>query len=245
MAIMDRVRRGEHDLSGLDPVLRPAGRGGPRPRPVPAALAAELRQWLDRLLPSRAVREPDPSPMPHGRRDAGVDHDTTEVVGRAPTRSETAGDRRGPSGRERRPRRRPRPCAPRSPGAGPAPWTEPRPRQTRVLPEDGATEAIREPGAEAPAWAPPPRAGGLERFRAAPSSSRGAAVVGAGVAVAPYVTALVAVVVTWLLRSGSLTGSARRRPSPVRGAKWYDGAAAAARHAVARAGRRPRRCCCS
>ena len=50
----------------------------------------------------------------------------------------------------------------------------------------------------------------------------GAGVVGAGVAVAPYVTALLAVVVTWLLRSGSLAASAAGARRQVRGVKWYD-----------------------
>ncbi len=111
---------------------------------------------------------------------------------------------------------------PEPPAQDRAPWTEPRPRETRVLPEDGVTETIREPGTEAPPWAPPPRAGGLERFRRGTLVLAGAAVVGAGVAVAPYVTALVAVVVTWLLRSGSLAGSAAGARRQVRGAKWYD-----------------------
>ena len=45
---------------------------------------------------------------------------------------------------------------------------------------------------------------------------------GAAVAVAPYLTALLLAVVAWLLRSGSLAGSAAGARRQVRGAKWYD-----------------------
>ncbi len=73
MAVMDRVRRGEHDLSDLDPVLRPAIEEALDPDPSRRPSLPELRQWLDRLLPSRAVREPDPFtdaawPSPRWRR---------------------------------------------------------------------------------------------------------------------------------------------------------------------------------
>lgn len=220
VAVMDRVRRGEHDLSDLDPVLRPAIEEALDPEPSRRPSLAELRQWLDRLLPSRADREPDPFTMPLAVVSLAPAHDTTEVVGRD---AEPVGEDRGRAGVER----------PAAPSATPptvrapephdrAPWTEPRPRQTRVLHEDGATETIREPGTEASPWAPPPRAGGLERFRRGTLVLAGAAVVGAGVAVAPYLTTLLVVVVTWLLRSGSLAGSAAGARRQARGAKWYD-----------------------
>jgi hypothetical protein len=50
----------------------------------------------------------------------------------------------------------------------------------------------------------------------------GAADAGAGVAVAPYLTTALMVVVAWLLRSGSLAGSAAGARRQVRGTKWYD-----------------------
>ncbi|WP_107767653.1 serine/threonine-protein kinase [Nocardioides terrigena] len=224
VAVMDRVRRGEHDLADLDPVLRPAIEEALDPDPSRRPSLPELRQWLDRLLPSRAVREPDPFTMPMAVATLASTQDTTEVVGRG---SEPLPADRWRSGSDRPAASVTTPPtspvhAPEPPAQDRAPWTEPRPRETRVLPEDGATEAIREPGTEAPPWAPPPRAGGLERFRRGTLVLAGAAVVGAGVAVAPYVTALVAVVVTWLLRSGSLAGSAAGARRQLRGTKWYD-----------------------
>ena len=55
MAIMDRVRRGDHDLTGLPDALRPAGRGRARPRPRPAPGLDRIRQLLD---PDRDPRHP-------------------------------------------------------------------------------------------------------------------------------------------------------------------------------------------
>jgi hypothetical protein len=119
-------------------------------------------------------------------------------------------------------------AAPAAPAAvGREPWTEPSPRSTRVLHDAGATgptETIRDAGhGEATPWdPPPPRIGGLERFRRGVLVVAGAAVAGAGVAVAPYVTIALLVVVTWLLRSGSLAGSAAGARRQLRGTRWYD-----------------------
>ncbi len=192
VAVMDRVRRGEHDLSDLDPVLRPAIEEALDPDPARRPSLPELRQWLARLLPGAADRDPDPDPftVPMAVASLAPAHDTTEVVERDP-----------------------------APGSGSG--YAPRPRYTRVLPEGGATEAIREPGPQLP-WSPPPRVGGLERVRRGVLVLAGAAVVGAGVAVAPYLTTLLLAVVAWVLRSGSLAGSAAGARRQVRGVKWYD-----------------------
>lgn len=190
VAVMDRVRRGEHDLSGLDPVLRPALEEALDPDPARRPSLPELREWLDRLLPGAAEREPEPFTMPMAVASLVPAQDTTEVVGRGPA---------------------------------PAPGGDPRPWSTRVLPDGGDTETMREPGAGVPQpWAPPPRASGLERFRRSVLVLAGAGVVGAGVALAPYLTMLLLAVVAWLLRSGSLAGSAAGARRQVRGVKWYD-----------------------
>ena len=213
VAVMDRVRRGEHDLSDLDPVLRPAIEEALDPDPARRPSLPELRAVARPPAARRGGPRARPVHRADGRRLAG------------------AGPRHH---RGRRPRRRPSPTTawpdaaperargPTRRRAHPGP-TRRRRGTTRVLPEDGDTETIREPGGRtAPPWAPPPRVGGLERFRRGVLVLAGAAVVGAGVAVAPYLTALLAVVVTWLLRSGSLAGSAAGARRQVRGAKWYD-----------------------
>jgi predicted Ser/Thr protein kinase len=216
VAVMDRVRRGEHDLTGLDPVLRPVIEEALDPDPTRRPSLPELRQWLARLQPAPAGREdhePAPVTMPMAVASLAPAHDTTEVVGRGaePIPEERWSAEAGAG------------ADPGWPSESPHPWSEPHPRSTRVLPDDGVTETIREPGHdEAFPWAPPPRVGGLERFRRGVLVVAGAAVVGAGVAAAPYVTALLAVVATWLLRSGSLAGSAAGARRQVRGARWYD-----------------------
>lgn len=222
VAVMDRVRRGEHDLTDLDPVLRPAIEEALDPDPARRPSLPELRAWLDRLLPAptgQRSQHPsdhraDPFTMPMAVASMAPAAETTEVVDR---RDEPASGDRWRDGDEAF-------AAPVA--AAREPWDEPRPRSTRVLHDDGAadsTETIREPGdEEVSPWNLPPRTGGLERFRRGVLVLAGAAAVGAGVAAAPYVTALLAVVVTWLLRSGSLAGSAAGARRQVRGTKWYD-----------------------
>lgn len=222
VAVMDRVRRGEHDLTDLDPVLRPAIEEALDPDPARRPSLPELRAWLDRLLPGpTGQRSPHPSDhraepftMPMAVASLAPAAETTEVVDR---RDEPAAGDRWRGGDEAF-------AAPVA--ATREPWTEPRPRSTRVLHDDGATgatETIGEPGdEEASPWSPPPRTGGLERFRRGVLVVAGASVAGAGVAVAPYVATALMVVVAWLLRSGSLAGSAAGARRQVRGTKWYD-----------------------
>ncbi|WP_457207332.1 serine/threonine-protein kinase [Nocardioides sp. P5_C9_2] len=200
VAVMDRVRRGEHDLTDLDPVLRPAIEEALDPDPARRPSLPELRHWLTRLAPAPVSREPDPFTVPMAVASLAPAHDTTEVVDRgADGGPPPAGDEPGRRG------------------------FDPYARSTRVLPEDGDTETVREPGAgTAYPWPQPQRVGGLERLRRSVLVLAGAAVVGAGVAVAPYVTTLLLAVVVWLLRSGSLAGSAAGARRQVRGAKWYD-----------------------
>ena len=74
MAIMDRVRRGEHDLSGVPPALLPLVRGLPRPPSRPTgpprcgggarAALRRRRCATDLPLPLRAGRRPSGPPAP-------------------------------------------------------------------------------------------------------------------------------------------------------------------------------------
>ena len=47
MAIMDRVRRGDHDLTGLPDALRGVVAGGPGPRPARRPTLDQVRAWLE------------------------------------------------------------------------------------------------------------------------------------------------------------------------------------------------------
>ncbi len=71
---------------------------------------------------------------------------------------------------------------------------------------------------------PPPKPPLAERVRRGLLVLGGALVVGAACAAAPWVAAAVVVTVVWLLRSGSLAGSAADDRRLRRGRKWYDGA---------------------
>jgi hypothetical protein len=88
---------------------------------------------------------------------------------------------------------------------------------TLALPPDGT------PTVPPPAWQP-------TRVPAAERCRRGALLValglagGAALAAYPWVTGAVLLVLTWLLRSGSLAASAHDQRRQLRGRRWYDGA---------------------
>ena len=69
MAVMDRVRRGEHDLRGLDPRVRPVVEEALAPAPHDRPPLAEVREWLTGLSghsapPAGPVPEPSPVTVP-------------------------------------------------------------------------------------------------------------------------------------------------------------------------------------
>ena len=225
VAIMDRVRRGEHDLSGLDPQVRPLVEEALAPAAEDRPSLEEVRDWLEDLADPEALVEDDrprerfaasPVTLPY----AAVAHEDAA----APTRVGTG-------------------IVPRE--AGPLPsepvhwsdeWDEqdddthhdlpshgwgddgtvPH-RQTRVLP-DGTTEYVTDYG-------PPPRervpAG--ERLRRSGTLLALGGVVAGGITVAPYVALAVLFIGVWLLRSGSMAASSVGNRRSRRGIKWYDG----------------------
>ena len=63
VAIMDRVRRGEHDLSGLDPVVRPLVEEALAPEADDRPSLEEVRDWIDELA-GGPPHEPAPRPGP-------------------------------------------------------------------------------------------------------------------------------------------------------------------------------------
>lgn len=99
-------------------------------------------------------------------------------------------------------------------------WTVRERTATRVLP-DGSTERIDElDGAPTPLVAP---VSGIEKLRRGILVLAGIAVVGAGVALAPYLAIVALSLLIWILRSGSMAASSAGARRQVRGAKWYDG----------------------
>ena len=197
VAIMDRVRRGEHDLIGLDPMVLDLVEEALAPEASDRPSLEEVRDWIDELASVDHVpgqpRAPRTAAMPVTLPYVAAAHQATA----AETEVE------------------PEPVveAPAVAEAGTVPH-----RQTRVLP-DGSTEWVSpEYGAPAREQAP---AG--ERFRRGLSLLAAGAVVTGGVAFAPYLALGVVFVAVWLLRSGSLAAASAGSRRERRGAKWYDG----------------------
>lgn len=189
MAIMDRVRRGEHRLEGLPPrlhhLLAAAMDPHPSRRPTLPQILEELGSDpspVDDTVTSPEVEDPFTVPLAVAAL-AGADRPTSRV-GPVPTRLETGVI---PAGY--------------APGAGP--------------PEPGWSEP----------WPPPvpPRAPLGERLRRGVLVVAGWLAAGAAVAAYPYLATLVLLVGAWLLRSGSLAGTAAGARRQTRGQRWYDG----------------------
>ena len=228
VAIMDRVRRGEHDLSGLDPQVLPLVEEALAPAAEDRPSLEEVRDWLEDLADPEALVEDDrprerfaasPATLPY----AAVAHEEAA----APTRVGT-----GVAPRQAEPQ----PAEPvhwsddwdewdeqgddthhdlPTQGWGDA-GTVPH-RQTRVLP-DGTTEYVTDYGPPVREQAP---AG--ERLRRAATLLALGGVVAGGITVAPYLALAVLFIGVWLLRSGSMAASSVGNRRSRRGIKWYDG----------------------
>ena len=201
MAIMDRVRRGEHDLGGMSGPLRDVVAGCLRPdpleRPTLEAVLAWLRPQTTRpqplLVPPPVVADDDPFTVPLSI--AGPPENAPPQTLVMPPAAPTIGYREPPTP--------PTPPAERPPPERPdQPW-------------EGQWEQPLHPPARAPL---------AERVRRGTLVLAGGLVVGAACAAAPWVAAAVVVIAVWLLRSGSLAATAADDRRLRRGRKWYDGA---------------------
>lgn len=219
VAIMDRVRRGEHDLSGLDPVVRPLVEEALAPDAGDRPSLDEVRDWLDDLAggePREPAAPSHPVTLPYV---ASVRQDleaptaiSTGVVPPAPVREAVhwSDDWRSPHGDRDEDR-----YEDRTRGWGDA-YTHPH-RETRVLP-DGSTEHVSDYGPPAREHVPPG-----ERLRRGLSLLALGGVVIGGIAYAPYLALAVLFIAAWLLRSGSLAAASAGSRRDRRGVKWYDG----------------------
>ncbi|MQW77747.1 protein kinase [Nocardioides sp. dk4132] len=222
MAIMDRVRRGEHDVSGLPDDLPEDLRGlveaalDPDPQHRPT-----LADVLHRLRP-RTTRSTAPVPPPPAAEDihtvplALASHQaayqpTDRIL--EPVEDDWDEDGYDDGWHDDAPPTRVEPA-----------------RATRMLPRehwddsperwDGYAEPV---DLVDPVDLVPPRAGFAERARRAVLWSGAATGVGVGVAAYPWLATAVVLVAVWLLRSGSLTASAVGDRRRLRGRRWYDG----------------------
>jgi len=204
MAIMDRVRRGEHDLTGVPedllPLITRALDPEPDARPTTGHLMAYLRAGAETSAPQpeRPAGPADQPTMPwmlaHGAPDdaAGDQH--------PPTRAYTVAAPVQP--------------AHPAPGAAREPYVQP--------PPPTGTAA----GSPRPQLLPPTRyrTSGTARLQRGLLLGGALAAVAVGSAVAPYLTFIGLALVVLLVRTFSWTGQAARERQHLRGRRrWYDG----------------------
>jgi predicted Ser/Thr protein kinase len=209
MAIMDRVRRGEHDLSTVPAALLPVVRGclapDPADRPETAAVLATLRG----SAPGRASRpgrraDTGETTMPFALApaDGGPDSDATDVLGTGPSTRSFA---RGPVAPTQR-----QPVPPHQPAR--APYDQPPPPRRPGVPPRLVPPA---------AWRPAP--GGLHRWQRGALLGGLFATVTLGFARAPYLSLLALAVLALAVRTVSWTTESARERQHLRGRRrWYD-----------------------
>jgi predicted Ser/Thr protein kinase len=214
MAIMDRVRRDEHDLSGVPsdmmPLVLAALDPEPGSRPTLSALLADLSP-PERQGPRWGRPPVDETTMPFALATSRIDDDATDVIDpdqhtarfdEARTVAETVVD-----GRFAAPAAAP-PTTPLTEvhQAARAPYMQPTP-----------------PAETAPAapWQPPPN--GAARFQRGLLLGGLFALVALGFALAPYLSLAAVGVGALALRTYSWTSEAARERTWRRGPKWYDG----------------------
>ncbi|MCL2541643.1 MAG: serine/threonine protein kinase [Nocardioidaceae bacterium] len=198
MAVLDRARRGQHDLGGIPQPLAGVIDASLAPDPLDRPLLGELLAWLKPLSTDPEA----PQVPPPGR---GVFGDLTQPY--------------TPAGRPAGPAVAAPPTVrpPESPTAvieterAPAPRTDAMGRVERDWDDQHVDAALS-----------PARVPLGERLRRAVAVLAGAALVGAGLAAAPWPVLVALLVLVWALRAGSLAASAVADRRTLRGRKWYD-----------------------
>jgi serine/threonine protein kinase len=203
MAIMDRVRRGEYDLSGVPDEVLPLVRGclapDPQDRPETASILASLRAL------SQPARPPGTGEltMPFAAVAGAADTDPTDVLGsEAPT---TVTPRVPPT------------------AMGPSVVQPPPVEPTRVAPRPTGPSQLDH---QQPAYSPAdPRRGpsALAKTQRVGLMLGLFALVASGFALAPYLAFGLVAVAALLVRTVSWTGQASRERQHYRGRRWYDG----------------------
>lgn len=223
MAVMDRTRRGEHDLSGIAQPMADVLAAALHPDPLERPLLDEVLAWL-RPLSTRPDLPPAPPPGALFEAPAAAEDDFTLPLALAA--------QAGPAGVSP-----PAPAGPATPRTVPESLAPPPPPPPPTLHQDSAPptvapDALRRMEADwdqqhgfdpdAPFGQEPP-VPLPERLRRWTAIGAGALALGAAFAAAPWVATALVVLAVWLLRAGSLAASAVAERRTVRGAKWYDG----------------------
>ena len=221
MAILDRVRRGQHDLGGLDPRLLPLVSRGLDPDPFRRPRMGEVLHSLG-AAPTTPRRPIDDVPLtqPHDLESLlWATQRVDEPATRAFEEPATLRQEEPPaSGHDDDPTTYADPPPNRQPYQTPPPpdWAQP---DHQNEPQHGPYGADWIPAA----WEDqPPRASAAERFRRVLLGLTATAGVGVLAVVAPYLTAIALAVLVVLLRGMSLTGARASDRRGLRGTKWYD-----------------------
>ncbi len=207
MAIMDRVRRGQHDLGGLDPRMLPLVTRGLDPDPSRRPPLAEVLHALGAVPTSpRAPIDDVPHTQPHDLESLlwSLGPDATTRLDDLPTRGYDD-----------------------DPAAYPDPAPNHQPYQTPPPADRGpiAPDPAEPYGAD---WIPaswedqPQRPSAAERLRRGLLGITVLAGVGTVAVVAPYLTAIALAVLVVLARGLSLTGARATDRRGLRGSRWYD-----------------------
>ncbi|ANH38886.1 Serine/threonine-protein kinase AfsK [Nocardioides dokdonensis FR1436] len=193
MAVMDRVRRGEHDLTGLHGDLADVVEAALDPDPERRPTLSEILAWL-RPQTTQVHRRPVAGPLPETLpvHVAAWPDDATRV--------EPLDDDGYDEGH------------PDEAGHTAVLPTERWPDQPYDQPYDQSYEQVPEQ----------PRVPPLERARRGLLLLAGGVAVGVGVAAAPYLGLALVLVLVWLLRSGSLAAGHVGERRRLRGRRWYD-----------------------
>jgi serine/threonine protein kinase len=193
MAIMDRVRRGEHDLEGLPDDLRGIVAAALQPDPGRRPRLGDIRGWLGQDAPA-PVASPPPVEDPFTLPLALAAHDRSEAETWVPDHSS--------------------PVAPTSYDE----WSPPPPQgsSTRQFPTEDPDDL---PVDLVPVPAQDSKAVGLRR--AALVACLGA-VAAAAMSAWPYLGLAAVLTAAWLLRACSMIATARSDRRRLRGACWYD-----------------------
>ncbi len=216
MAIMDRVRRGEYDLSGVPHDLLPLVEQGlapdPADRPSTGAVLATLRP-PQQTRPSHS----DDLTMPWMLAGSN-DDDATQVVDAQPT---AATERFGSTIPSTAP-----PTLPLTMPAAPAPVAATSPVPAREPYQQPPPPG--QPGEDRPRLVPDsarrPGSGGVARLQRALLATGAFATVTLALALAPYLTFLMLSLLVLAVRTVSWTTQSARERQHLRGRRrWYDG----------------------
>ena len=201
-AIMDRVRRGEHDLDGVPDDLRPVLEAALDPEPSRRPSLDRIASWLgpqatrvQRVLAAPTELPHDPFTVPLSL----AAQESARALREQPTDARPPGPVATVDGG-------PRAYVPWDDADGPDP----------VDPDDPAARG----------WDDPVAARGLsmaQRLRRLLLALVLLVLVAAALTAFPWPALAALVVGTWLVRSGSLAASAAGDRRRVRGRKWYDG----------------------